>query len=822
MRREEMRVSLPTYGLSGTKKKFKPHGKYRPLAIKYTGETETDKPVKCTISSEEIPFRLLRPDGKDAVFLDENGNILPYWIETKNSTLMQVWLKFPKASKSFLPVCMYYNNLQDVKLSHISAAFKYRRKITITEQSGENLTDYQVCIELDSSNFDFSHAQSDGSDIRFADENGGLLSHWIESWDVDSEQARVWVKIPSLSANSEREIYMYYGNTDLESGSNGEKVFDFFDDFAEPGVSTHLQKIYSCEDGSYGDNEDGKPCALGPNPIVAIYAPSEEKVYITYQGTGFDPYIFYYDEANDTISEAVKIGENPTADVRYGDGHGSPTLWLDPDGYIHVLYGGHGAAIKHKKSTNPYDISSWTSLPDFSSEGTYPYVVADGSNIYVFYRHDNVRWYKKSTDGGDNFGSDVQWMSTGGVYYKFVRKGQKVHFIMWYAGTGDQGKELRYCYFDLNTETFHKIDGTELSMPFAFSDADLAWTSPTDAAEAACIGVDDSDNIYIIAFARQSHDSPATEHADIYAIKWDGSSWQSQDTSLDVEFASGWFYLAVKSSSEIDLYFVEMDENGCGAFRRYSSDDGLSYSLSETIADEKTCRVLYPVYNEDTEPIGGITFDKIITINNVDRNDPHLGLYGDAFPVETTEYSVSKSKWSGNVDAFTREDSLIKCSTSSKWIYTKTYQITDGIVEAKVKIDSGARGSLLARTNQYEEYGTLINSYNINYRYPNGDVRARKWYGGSETILNSSSYSHDTEWHIVRLILGGSDITFEYEKLDGTNKYSYSTSDTDLASGYLGLATDKIASGAVYYDWVRVRKYVSIEPSINISQEEEI
>jgi len=93
---------------------------------------------------------------------------------------MQVWLKFPKASGSFLPIYIYYNNLRNVKLSHISAAFKYRRKIIITEQSGNNLSNYQVLIELDSSNFNFEHAQTNGEDIRFTDSNGNLLPYWIE------------------------------------------------------------------------------------------------------------------------------------------------------------------------------------------------------------------------------------------------------------------------------------------------------------------------------------------------------------------------------------------------------------------------------------------------------------------------------------------------------------------------------------------------------------------------------------------------------------------------------------------------------------------
>ena len=112
------------------------------------------------------------------------------------------------------------------------AGWAYRRAITITEQSGSDLTDYQVRIELNSSNFDFSKANADGSDIRFTKDDGEtLLPHWIEKWDSSNQQAVVWVKVPSIPANSDVTIYMYYGNSRAVSESDGEAVFEFFDDF---------------------------------------------------------------------------------------------------------------------------------------------------------------------------------------------------------------------------------------------------------------------------------------------------------------------------------------------------------------------------------------------------------------------------------------------------------------------------------------------------------------------------------------------------------------------------------------------------------------
>ncbi len=109
------------------------------------------------------------------------------------------------------------------------SGWSYRRPISISENSGNKLTDYQVRIVLNSSNFDFS--KSDGSDVRFTDSDGlTLLDYWIEKWDSVSEEAIIWVKVPDIPASGTKTIYMYYGNPSASSLSNGSAVFEFFDD----------------------------------------------------------------------------------------------------------------------------------------------------------------------------------------------------------------------------------------------------------------------------------------------------------------------------------------------------------------------------------------------------------------------------------------------------------------------------------------------------------------------------------------------------------------------------------------------------------------
>ncbi|PAV12915.1 hypothetical protein ASJ81_04810 [Methanosarcina spelaei] len=104
------------------------------------------------------------------------------------------------------------------------------KEILITENAGKDLQGYPVAVVLDSSNFNFSEAKSDGSDLRFSS-GDRTLNYWIETWDPENEDALIWVRLQSLSANQTVKVLMRYGNPGVEAVSSGEKTFDFFDDF---------------------------------------------------------------------------------------------------------------------------------------------------------------------------------------------------------------------------------------------------------------------------------------------------------------------------------------------------------------------------------------------------------------------------------------------------------------------------------------------------------------------------------------------------------------------------------------------------------------
>jgi hypothetical protein len=112
-----------------------------------------------------------------------------------------------------------------------NSSWKHRMPITVLENSGNNLIDYQVFVSVDTASLiETGKMQANGSDIRFTDSAGDEMPYWIES-EMNSSNTVILIKMPNISASSKEIIYMYYGNPTATSTSNASAVFDFFDDF---------------------------------------------------------------------------------------------------------------------------------------------------------------------------------------------------------------------------------------------------------------------------------------------------------------------------------------------------------------------------------------------------------------------------------------------------------------------------------------------------------------------------------------------------------------------------------------------------------------
>jgi hypothetical protein len=94
-------------------------------------------------------------------------------------------------------------------------AWRYRRPVTISNNTPSDLTDYQVRVVVP---YEAGKMNADYSDLRFLDENDNELSYWIEAGDASS--AVIWVKVLQITGGTDTVITAYYGNPGAPAASD--------------------------------------------------------------------------------------------------------------------------------------------------------------------------------------------------------------------------------------------------------------------------------------------------------------------------------------------------------------------------------------------------------------------------------------------------------------------------------------------------------------------------------------------------------------------------------------------------------------------------
>lgn len=113
-----------------------------------------------------------------------------------------------------------------------------------------DVADFPALVRLASPGFDFSRAQADGADLRFADSSGTELAHQIERWDAKAGRAEIWVRMPVVrGGDSAFAFRMHWGNPGAGSHSSGPDVFGP----SRFAAAWHLSEPANTRPGGYRD-----------------------------------------------------------------------------------------------------------------------------------------------------------------------------------------------------------------------------------------------------------------------------------------------------------------------------------------------------------------------------------------------------------------------------------------------------------------------------------------------------------------------------------------------------------------------------------------
>ncbi|MHA2027923.1 MAG: DUF2341 domain-containing protein, partial [Candidatus Hodarchaeales archaeon] len=149
--------------------------------------------------------------------------------------------------------------------------FDYRKQITIDQNqiSGSSeIRDLPIYFDFNDSDIR-TKAQTNGTDIYFADNNGTRLLHeFIEYTDNGSHiQVKTWIRANKIQPTIDTTIYMYYGNSDIDSlEANigvGQGVFDAIYHLDETATDEQNSVIHTDSANGYNANQDGNEGVKG-------------------------------------------------------------------------------------------------------------------------------------------------------------------------------------------------------------------------------------------------------------------------------------------------------------------------------------------------------------------------------------------------------------------------------------------------------------------------------------------------------------------------------------------------------------------------------
>jgi len=125
----------------------------------------------------------------------------------------------------------------------VSSPIEY--EITIDNSNNPNdLTDYQILLEINNDEQFFEDCLYDQKLLEFYDEDKAtLLNHYVEEWDTENYNAKIWIKVPNIPANSTKKIYLKINKDRTEDLSNPKAVFDFWDDFEGDSIDTNKWNV---------------------------------------------------------------------------------------------------------------------------------------------------------------------------------------------------------------------------------------------------------------------------------------------------------------------------------------------------------------------------------------------------------------------------------------------------------------------------------------------------------------------------------------------------------------------------------------------------
>lgn len=297
--------------------------------------------------------------------------------------------------------------------------------LTINSQAAglgqlEALINFPLLLRLDATNFDFSTAKKNGTDLRVVDARGLPVPFETEWWDSTNSFAAIWILIDTLTGSkSQHTLYCYWGNKKASSVSSPTSVFDTA--YGYKGV-WHLGKSGGTEQADATvNNIGGIPAEMdGANDIFGIIGRSQE-----------------FEEDSQRI-EFNFLESNTNSDAE--NASFAFTIWVKPSsdkntgsqGVFSLQNGYYGLLIDMEKGWGVYRLTSngekdTCFSPAASNTWSLISAVRNGSSHYIYVNDSLAGTFSQESSDG-----------IGNVLASVLRLGCLPQDTGWFSGVLDE------------------------------------------------------------------------------------------------------------------------------------------------------------------------------------------------------------------------------------------------------------------------------------------------------------------------------------------------------------------------------------------------
>jgi len=319
-------------------------------------------------------------------------------------------------------------------------------------------------------------------------------------------------------------------------------------------------------------------------PRAVRFVGQHDRTYVTFGDPECHPAIVFYDHRAKKWSKPRQVGKTGVVD----DSHGLPTLAINHEGYLHVVFGSHGGKQYVTRSSVPEETDRWDPTAVVAPNATYSDLYFVGDTFHIFHRGQPGAWGFRTSDDGGKSWSDFRGVCRDftkpfkGVFYPALSLGTakpmpRLHMFWLYYGTPGW-KDMYYAVSHDLGATWQRADNQPIGQHIEHGQGDPVYKGDTHGWHQQIV-IDPSGRPGLMF----GTGGPAlVDDNRILFAYWTGKEWKvSKICDVASRYCAG--AVLVKGADHYRAYLPNGKWNGGEIFEHETTDGGRTWKLTRNI-----------------------------------------------------------------------------------------------------------------------------------------------------------------------------------------------------------------------------------------------